>query len=273
MTKISIITVNYNNKIGLKATIDSVVGQTYEDYEFIIIDGGSTDGSVDVIVKSSDYVDYWVSERDNGVYNGMNKGIAVAHGEYCIFMNSGDCFYSDSVLEQIFSVSQSADYVSGDYVTKSGVASSPKTLTLRYMWENAVCHQAVFIRTALLKAHPYNEDYRIAADWAQMFDELILRDASYHYIHIIVAILQPDGISVKGWKELAADRKRHLKEALPTRVYEAFQRMQLQDQISTKQSKLFSKILYLSSSPIMTKIVGALVSILYDILKKRNKKN
>ena len=76
--KVSVITVNFNNKAGLEATIKSVVGQRFKDFEFIIIDGGSTDGSKDVIVANKDKIDYWVSERDRGVYNGMNKAIAVA---------------------------------------------------------------------------------------------------------------------------------------------------------------------------------------------------
>ena len=89
---ISVITINYNNHAGLLKTIDSVVNQTYNNFEYIIIDGGSTDGSVDVIYKYADRIDYWVSEPDKGIYNAMNKGIDVAKGEYCIFLNSGDSF-------------------------------------------------------------------------------------------------------------------------------------------------------------------------------------
>ena len=88
--KLSVITINFNNRDGLRKTIESVVNQTYNDFEYIIIDGGSTDGSVDVIKEYADRIDYWVSEPDKGIYNAMNKGIDVAKGEYCIFMNSGD---------------------------------------------------------------------------------------------------------------------------------------------------------------------------------------
>ena len=97
--KYSIITVNYNNRDGLRATIESVVNQTYRDYEFIVIDGGSTDGSTDVLKEFDDKITYWVSEPDKGIYNGMNKGIAKATGDYLNFMNSGDCFYNEKVLE------------------------------------------------------------------------------------------------------------------------------------------------------------------------------
>lgn len=98
--KVTIITVNYNNLEGLKRTIPSVLSQTFHDYEYIVIDGGSTDGSKEYIESQQQGLTYWVSERDKGIYPAMNKGIAQAHGEYCIFMNSGDHFFSSVALEQ-----------------------------------------------------------------------------------------------------------------------------------------------------------------------------
>ena len=99
--KYSIITINYNNRDGLEKTIQSVINQTCQDFEFIIIDGGSTDGSVDIIKKYNDRINYWVSEPDKGIYNAMNKGILQAHGEYLNFMNSGDCFFDNEVLNKV----------------------------------------------------------------------------------------------------------------------------------------------------------------------------
>ena len=87
--KYSIITVNYNNKEGLRNTIESVIHQTYRDFEFIVIDGGSTDGSAEVLKEYDSQITYWVSEKDKGIYNAMNKGIAKATGDYLNFMNSG----------------------------------------------------------------------------------------------------------------------------------------------------------------------------------------
>ena len=100
--KFSIITINYNNCEGLRRTIESVVNQTCHDFEYIIIDGGSTDGSVDVIKQYADQIDYWVSEPDKGIYNAMNKGVAVAKGEYCLFLNSGDSLHNNSALAKVF---------------------------------------------------------------------------------------------------------------------------------------------------------------------------
>ena len=97
--KYSIITVNYNNKEGLRKTIESVISQTFRDFEYIVIDGGSSDGSAELLKEYSDKITYWVSEPDKGIYNGMNKGIAKATGDYLNFMNSGDCFYDQQVLK------------------------------------------------------------------------------------------------------------------------------------------------------------------------------
>ena len=108
--KYSIITVNYNDAQGLKDTINSVISQTCHDYEFIIIDGGSTDNSKSIIEENQSQIDFWVSEHDNGIFNAMNKGIIASKGDYLIFMNSGDCFYNEKVLED------SLQYLESDFV-------------------------------------------------------------------------------------------------------------------------------------------------------------
>ena len=118
--KLSIITINYNNKAGLQKTIDSVICQTWKDYEWIIIDGGSTDGSKELIEQYQQYFAYWCSEPDKGVYNAMNKGITKAKGEYLNFMNSGDCFVCDSTLMDVFFKEISADIVAGPVLLSTG---------------------------------------------------------------------------------------------------------------------------------------------------------
>ena len=102
MPKISIITVNKDNAVGLKKTIDSIVNQIYTDYEWIVIDAASKDGSVELIKQYQEHISYWVSEPDGGIYAGMNKGIAHANGEYLIFLNSGDTFADAKVLQHTF---------------------------------------------------------------------------------------------------------------------------------------------------------------------------
>ena len=100
--KLSIITINFNDAKGLEKTIQSVINQTYKDFEYIVVDGASTDGSVDVIKKYSNKLTHWVSEPDTGIYNAMNKGTRMASGEYCLYLNSGDFLADNDVLEKAF---------------------------------------------------------------------------------------------------------------------------------------------------------------------------
>lgn len=112
--KISIVTPNYNKGEFLEYTIKSVLSQSYPNFEYIVIDGGSTDGCVDVIKEYAGKIDYWVSEPDKGCYNAMNKAIAVAEGDYCIFMNSGDYFYTSDVIECFVKENPVEDVLCGD---------------------------------------------------------------------------------------------------------------------------------------------------------------
>lgn len=131
--KISIITINYNNVEGLKRSIESVVNQTSKDYEYIIIDGGSTDGSVDVIKLYSNRIDYWESEPDRGIYHAMNKGVKLATGEYVIFMNSGDKFYSNEIIADFIKLNPKEDILSGDAKLSTGsIMNSPENITFKF---------------------------------------------------------------------------------------------------------------------------------------------
>lgn len=100
---VSVITVAYNEETTIEKTILSVVTQNYSPIEYIIIDGGSTDGTVDIIRKYESHITYWISEKDEGIYDAMNKGLKYASGEWSIFMNSGDWFYDETVIEKVFS--------------------------------------------------------------------------------------------------------------------------------------------------------------------------
>ena len=166
MNKISVITINYNDKVGLKKTIDSVVNQSFKDFEFIVIDGASTDGSVSVIEENKNQIAYWVSEPDSGVYNAMNKGIKAATGDFVIFMNSGDCFYSNSVLEEVSSeLTTDFDIYYGDNYKVSPNSKRFKTypdkLQFSFFYSSCINHQSTFIRRSLFEDHfYYNENYK-----------------------------------------------------------------------------------------------------------------
>lgn len=196
--KLSIITINYNNRDGLQKTIDSVVNQTWRDFEWIIIDGGSTDGSRELIEKYQEHFAYWCSEPDKGVYNAMNKGIAKAQGEYMNFMNSGDCFYEKDTLQKVFSTKREADILYGNVncITNCNnyFLSYPKELSTPYFLYRGLCHQASFIKTSLLKDKKYCEDFKIVSDW-QRFFEWFREGKTYKHIDLIIADFDTTGIS------------------------------------------------------------------------------
>ena len=170
--KISVVTVSYNAAATIEETIQSVLGQTYPNVEYIVIDGGSTDGTVDIIKRYIDHLAYWVSEPDKGIYDAMNKGIAAATGDYINFMNAGDRFYDLNTIERLIN---SADFNSydihyGDWnilKKKNSVIRTPGSLSRIKdgAFDGLLCHQATYTRTSLLKKRPYQIKYKISADY------------------------------------------------------------------------------------------------------------
>ena len=168
--KVSVITVNYNNLKGLKRTISSVLSQSFSDFEYIIVDGGSSDGSKEYIESKQEYINQWVSEKDHGVYNAMNKAIRMAQGEYCIFMNSGDHFFSSQSLENAAKMLNGSDYYVGETIIidckLASLCLPPQNMSFRFIRDKVLQHQSTFTRTQLLKEHPYNENLKIVSERA-----------------------------------------------------------------------------------------------------------
>lgn len=220
--KYTIITINFNHAEGLRRTIESVVNQTCKDYEYIVIDGGSTDGSVDVIKEYADKIDFWVSEPDNGIYNAMNKGIDHAHGEYLNFMNSGDCFYAPTVLEEV-KPQLTADICLGK-TKERGVITGLEgdTITLMTLLHHVLCHQSLFIASPLQKQIKYNEDYKIIADWGFLIKALIKNNATFHNMDIIVCDFESDGISYLNHDKVMDEKRKALKQLIPERIVDDY---------------------------------------------------
>lgn len=221
--KLSIITVNYNDAEGLERTIQSVISQTFQDFEFIIIDGGSTDDSVDVIRKYENYIDYWVSERDGGIYPGMNKGLRQAKGEYLNFMNGGDCYHSPEVLKNIFALDTDADIITGTHAENGlrNVGQGGVTMLDLYKW--AIDHQASFIRREVALRHPYDEKYRIVSDWKFFIEALIFDNCTFFYTDTIVVDVDMKGISNTNFALDMQEREAVLRELFPERVLKDYQ--------------------------------------------------
>jgi len=195
--KLSIITVNLNNKDGLQKTIDSVISQTFKDFEWIVIDGGSTDGSKELIEKYSDYISYWVSEPDKGIYNAMNKGIEVALGEYLLFLNSGDILFEDHTLSFVFNLNIKTDIISGQVERNDTHALLRKYNPNIFfqIYDDTLNHQGTFIKRDLCKKYKYDESLRIVSDWKFWIESIILNHATITVIDSVISIQDMDGLS------------------------------------------------------------------------------
>lgn len=221
--KLSVITVNFNDAQGLERTIKSVISQTFRDYEFIIIDGGSTDGSIDIIKKYEDHINFWVSEPDGGIYQGMNKGLSHAKGDYVNFMNGGDSFHSPDILEKIFSLNTEADIITGAHAGSPHPNVGQGGVTMLSLYTGAIDHQASFIRRELALRHPYDEKYKIVSDWKFFIEALIFDNCSFYYTDTIVVDVDINGISNTQKKRDRQERESVLQEFFPKRVLADYQ--------------------------------------------------
>lgn len=200
MSDVSVVTINYNNGAGLSATMESVLAQSCPGLEYIVIDGGSTDGSRDVIARRSTRLAFWVCEPDRGIYHAMNKGIVNATGRYVLFLNSGDYFHSADALERLLSASDDRDIVYGDLILhEAGVRKMwrcPDTLSFNHFRRSSLPHPASLIKRSLFDSmHLYDEDLRIVADWAFFAEAICLRHATCKRVPFPVSEFHTDGVS------------------------------------------------------------------------------
>ena len=258
--KLSIITVNLNNRDGLQKTIDSVVSQTFKDFEWIVIDGGSTDGSKELIEQYADHFAYWVSEPDKGIYNAMNKGIRVAKGEYLQFLNSGDWLCDASALERCFSHSFSADIVYGDLFFCDGETqhrySYPDNLTLYFLYNLSLGHCASFIKRELFTNNPYNEELKIVSDW-EFFLKQALNNSIFEHINEDIACFDTKGISSGNNQLVHDERKKVIQTALPPMLRIDYESMnEMTDTLSNTRVK--QVLCYSQHKPLRKILTGCL---------------
>ena len=200
--KISVVTVCYNAADTIERTMLSVLNQTYHDIEYIIIDGGSTDGTVDIIRKYADKIAYWASEPDKGIYDAMNKGIKVATGEWINFMNAGDYFMNEDVLGEVTKQTiGNEDGLYGDTLKSFSFGKFiEKAFPLSEIEKHmAFGHQAAFIRTALHKKNPYDINLRSSADY-NLFYVLYKQKSIFRYIPILIVAYEAEfGMSANNY--------------------------------------------------------------------------
>lgn len=220
---ISDVTITYNNKTGLVRTLESLLCQTSANYEVIIIDGGSSDGSIDVIKDYKEKFDAknipykYVSESDKGRYDAMNKGINLANGEWIMFLNAGDTLSSNDVIKSVsgYLDDTGADIVYGDNNRcYDGAKEYHKAgQNLEYIKKGLPFnHQSVFTRTSLFKQRGYNIKYQISGDY-EWFLYAYLSGYSFEYAPICISDFYMDGISgssrYENYKEVLKIRKEH----------------------------------------------------------------
>lgn len=232
--KLSIITINLNNSQGLLRTIESVLVQSYADYEYIIIDGGSVDDSVEIINKYSQKLFYWISESDSGIYEAMNKGIKVARGEYCLFLNSGD-WLVDNCLKIIMADNSPHDIIYGNAIyyniEKSVVNKNQKNIqkTLSfYDFFNgeSISHQTAFIRRKLFESYGlYDESLKIVSDWAFFIRTIIFGNVTFIHKDIDIAYIEIGGISSAFDPLHLLERKIVLEKFLPLRIIDDYEEL------------------------------------------------
>lgn len=194
---LSIITINYNNCIGLEKTIQSIISQTFKDFEYLVIDGASNDGSLEVIQKNNTALHFSVSEPDTGIYNAMNKGIKASKGKYLLFLNSGDLLNGTSALNDFINHPDfSGDIIYGDYQFEKGNKVYPDFLTPLFFVRSSLPHQSTFFKREVFdKMGLYEEHYKIVADRAFYIKCFLSNQFVFKHILYSLSIYDLSGIS------------------------------------------------------------------------------
>lgn len=270
--KLSIITVTMNNAANLKRTLNSVASQTYKEFEQIVVDGNSEDESVSVIQSYEGRItDYrWISEPDKGIYDAMNKGIRMAKGEYCLFLNAGDILYGDNALSVLFASKPEKDIVSCNAIYEKSsyqpeeMIFSPERITEDRIILSFLPHQATLIRTSLFKTiHWYDTSFKVVSDWLFFIEALLKYNATYQHINITLSCCERDGISSNPANNELMDKEFHggLIKVLPDKYdeYAALHQQRISRQIKTSYKeriylllhKIAKKIGYYSAKTII----------------------
>jgi glycosyltransferase involved in cell wall biosynthesis len=208
---LTIVTVCLNSEKYLEETIKSVINQSYINIEYIIIDGGSTDKTLDIIKKYEKYIDKWISEPDNGIYDAMNKGIDMANGEMINFLNSNDYYYSKKSVKNIVEkyIKTKADVISGklELINKNGEhlrIISKKNFSKMKIEEFSISHPSTFVKTEIMKKYKFDTNYKIGADY-KLLQTLFIKKYLFVNLDCIVTSFREGGISSN--KELRIKEK------------------------------------------------------------------
>jgi len=227
--KLSVITINYNNSSGLQKTLDSVVKQSFNNFEYIVIDGGSTDGSVALLKQYAGNIACWTSEKDNGIYDAMNKGIKRAKGNYIMFLNSGDYLINSDILLLFDKITgtENADIYYGDIEFENSkrekiIEKQAPVIDLYFLERSSINHQASFIKTSLFsELGLYDTRYSMAADYA-FYLKAYVDGKKYHYMNQVLVHYPKDGISSNNFDKYLLQMKEVWKNTMPSYVNDLY---------------------------------------------------
>lgn len=223
LPKVSIITVTFQNAEGLKTTMRSVFEQNYPKLEFIVVDGGSSDGTLELIRENEIGISWWCSEQDRGIYDAMNKGIRKTSGDWIIFMNAGDSFFSSQVLKEVFESNSYSgfSFVYGNWEVRYplGKTSLRKAGSVKSLWKGSqFCHQAVFISSGYHRSHPYSNQHRLVADFA-FFYQAYEAGEKFMKLNIPIASIEAGGVSDQKRAEVIAEWEQVIGKNWKSKVY------------------------------------------------------
>lgn len=280
--KLSIITINYNNRTGLERTLQSVENQNTRDFEHVIIDGASTDGSAEDIRKYAENNPnvIWVSEPDSGIYNAMNKGAKLASGEYLLFLNSGDDLYSSHVVQDFNKEKITADIVEGYvmYIDPNGGkgrivhAARNGNISFIDIYRHGVPHQGVFIARKLQLGSLYDETYQISADVHFFVKNLIINNCSYQELKTIVSNFYLDGISQTNRNAFLIECREIYHQLIPPRIIDDYKKITREGHTMLQNLYKFSgfRNFIIRLNTWMTRIYSRIISIKSNLLQKKS---
>lgn len=241
--RISVITINLNNLEGLKRTFQSVVSQNIHDLEYLVIDGGSTDGGKEFIEQNSEKISVGLSEKDSGVYDAMNKGIKRSTGDYLIFLNSGDTFSTPDSISKLISNSNGEDLVFGNIQVeerdKSWIKKYTNLLTFRYFYFESIPHPACLISRRLFDSFGlYDTSLKIVSDWKFFLLVVVKHKCSYKYVDELISTFYLGGMSsmIENIDAVLAERRAIL------RKYFYFDYMVYSLYLKTQRKSIYRKL-------------------------------
>ncbi|PHS09006.1 MAG: glycosyl transferase [Kordia sp.] len=269
---LSIITINYNDAQGLKKTMDSVLRQTYANFEYIVIDGNSTDTSVAQIKTYTDNRLHWISESDSGIYNAMNKGISKATGEFLLFLNSGDFLISNSVLDTVIQkLNTSYSFISCNLLLDGEIRRKrehPNSLSFSYLVSSTLSHPSTFIkREMFVKYGMYNEKNKVISDWEFFLKALGLNGESFQKINETLTVFDMNGISSSNdnIKLIIAEKEAVFQKylaAIYTSEFDVFNFNNFK-----KPSKRIKLLMKIEKSPFIRKVTTVILMVLSKLVK------